>query len=155
MSVGDAPVAASPVSSIPDIQCPCCGDLIICCGCSTGTARRWLLQVTGISNGTCTACNQYNGTFILFELILNSCFWVSNLPDAGGISNPCRGTFAAWQLSCTHIIANGVAGTAIATYSLAGTWQCRAQNTFVLVDQDDQCIGFPTQLTINPLSTGT
>ena len=145
-------ITEAAISALPNI-CPCCNpQLTPCCDCVPGTYRNWFLRVQGFTNGSCLRCEEYNGIFILFEFpSLGSCFWISNLPDSGGIGNPCGGSFSTWQMSCTQIIANGIVGAAIARYALVGTFQCNTQNTFALVEQDGSCNNLPSQLLVNPI----
>lgn len=147
--LGQSAISEAPISTLPAVCLCCVPQTTPCCDC-LATARTWLLQVTGITNGDCSTgrCDDYNGLFVLVEFpTVGSCFWISNLDG-----NPCGGSFATWQMTCNQIIANGSAGFAIARYLLVGTWQCLSQNTFTLVESDGTCLNYPSQLTLQPLS---
>lgn len=43
--------------------CPCCGDF--CEGCSTGLSECWEVTIAGITDNSCTLCDNFNRTWTL------------------------------------------------------------------------------------------
>lgn len=143
--------------------CPCCkeGD---CTSCPGGSPYIWEMTAAGIADNTCTLCNNWNGTFELFNDPLNDpfergCFWRSNYFSAQySLIGPCNTyTTAHWQLnhSDTGWILRArldLAGTNVRqTYTMSGTFDCQGPNTFTspgIADAD--CTGWPASITLTP-----
>lgn len=77
-------------------SCPCCG--LICPVCTT-RATQWQAVVTGIANGSCTSCAEYDGTYICSLVpVLDPTECLASV--AINVATPCHGTpdLAAMQV---------------------------------------------------------
>ena len=66
-----------------------------CDHCPDGAPVTWKFTVSGITNGTCSACDDYNGVNIEltnFNQVGNVCSWVD------GVDAPCASGFTRWNL---------------------------------------------------------
>lgn len=128
-----------------------------CCGCSS-VPSQYTMIVAGITNGACTFCNNYNGTFTLTLIAgLTPCEWDSQF------GTTCANGFpgVVWSLTCdsTYMRLSASGSFAVSppgsqvVYKLAlSSWDCLGSNTLIRdFTSTIECSGWPASLTVNPI----
>lgn len=143
-------------------ECPCTFPTTPdCVSCSGDAADEWLLNVSGIADNLCDACDQLNGTFILRHV--SACIWESD--EKSAVCSPCTpGASAAirWRLIVLsgnfrlsgRITVSPSCSSALETavYLKSGVdFDCLASNVMTRSGTGNaQCSGYPATLTITP-----
>lgn len=137
---------------------PCPEPETTCCGCEV-SPNQWSFSIGGIIDppppGPCTACANFNGTWILTRRGNDTCQWFSD--DAGSCTPGSSWTLSCggpsgttWQLQ-TQSMLGGTPGAQSYTLS-AASWNCLGANTLTRVDADTgNCQGFPATITLTPV----
>lgn len=123
----------------------------VCCGCLTTPAVYRLTAMAGITNGTCTKCTNYNGTF---DLTTNgACQWKS--ARFAGCASPAVPALGGWQLYCDtanwYLIPEDilVTDTDFIYYVKAKSgWNCNGINVMALAGTAVACLTFPATATV-------
>lgn len=142
-------------------NCACCAavypPITTCAQCPTAPAQ-WSMTVAGITNGFCTNCARWNGSWTLTNHTITgraggACYW-STPAEAGAA--PCL--FAAsnsprWQLLLTATQAElTVDGGGGGSWTLAiGSFNCTGTNVLSKVSADTDCNNWPATITIDPI----
>lgn len=125
------------------------------CGLCSSTPVRWKVTVAGITNGTCSQCSGYNGTFTLHHVGGSACQWKSTET----VLCPSSGTSAVerFALSYSAILVSWVvviqgAGVSLAEYRLASaSFNCMGSNTLTRVGATSgNCATYPTTVLVQP-----
>lgn len=145
----------------------CCNCLpgTTCCACLTRSTLRqsWTMTISGITNGTCSSCSQYNGTFILYWNY--DCHWT----DWRATPATCVGTTGivacdphntwtlrletgTFKLRSTAEAGGGLLSVSI--YELAeASWNCSGSNVMTrTANVTSSCAtgSFPATVTLTP-----
>ncbi len=140
----------------------CITEITDCSDCVEGMSECWELVVAGVSTGTCSNCNEYNGIFILQNQPLNlplhdACTFF--YPEFSAASTPgCADTNVKWFMQrivgTWYLIAGEFVSIAtslnIAVYTISA-FDCNGPNIFNLLIQNGNCSGFPATLTVEPI----
>ena len=137
---------------------PCgCGGRTGCLYC-VAAPNSWRLVVAGITNGTCSDCNNANGEFTLAFFQPVVCGWqVEPAFTFCGLAQ--HGT---WQLTEASFgaqdvfelsLIKGIADPAVvATYRVnRADWNCLGTNVMPLVSNSNHCNNYPATLTVVPI----
>lgn len=122
--------------------------------------RSWTFSIGGITNGTCTQCSAFNGTFELrYSDHCGYADWQSTpTPCTGNPFDPvgCR-IHARWRLGSgsTELFyflnCNVGNGFSSAVYrSPVATWNCNGPNVFTLNTSSGECLNYPASVTLFP-----
>lgn len=130
----------------------CCPDVTdcpvtdTCCGCEVSPFQ-WGFDVSGVANGTCVTCVNFNAHWIISYV--GSCIWNANHL---GICTP----GPPWNLGCngTHwILSTSTFAGHLAEYRLpVADWLCFGPNTMIkTIDYNVVCSSgtFPATITLN------
>lgn len=108
------------------------------CNCSP---RRWSLTISGITDGTCTACATINGTWTLAHD--GGTTWTTG--DAGACGG---GVQPSWQLVYNAGFWT-LSSSAGAQYILSGAlWDCDGPNVMTLNRNIGECVGWLSSVTL-------
>ena len=149
-------------TTVGDGSC-CCGDgnpppPVPCCGFCPEVPVEWELEVTGVGNGQCPVCANYNGTFRL--QMTGRCIWV-----ACQLRELCTGFFSDTHLVKPWILRSLGPGDASweaipnaptfgpPAYRLsAKQWNCNGPNVLPIVEQPSSpiCSIWPNSVTVRP-----
>lgn len=148
MSFSRQPFGVDPFSgassAIDSIGC-CCVSGPTCCGCSSNP-NTWQVIVSGVTNGTCSICNNYNKAWsIPLQVSTDPCIWQD---DNGGGCDPESFT----KLTCdpTDFVLSFDTDTAIYKRSRA-TWSCLGSNVMTLFSNNGSCATWPATVTVTPV----
>lgn len=143
----------------------CCCDGI-CCGCSVNSPRRqWNFTASGITNNSCAACSEFNGTFNL-KWSPNTCSWLAwksgpttCADEAPPTEDLCENNYY-WKLVYNasggagdgFYLTPNTGGASIPTYFLAiGSWNCAGSNVMVYDGTaGTRCATWPATITLSP-----
>lgn len=139
-------------------ETPCCpGGVTGCLACVAAPAQ-WQMTVSGITNGSCSNCDRWNGTVILknhtlIPLAGGPCLWSSPV-ELG--SAPCPagcGDCSRWTLVLTSVEAElFIDGLSMGAYTLPLTsFDCLGSNTLILGRASDDCLNWPSTITLEPV----
>lgn len=148
-----------------DPACVPTADIVCCstdCPGTAGGARCFELVVAGVTNGVCTHCNGYDGTFIL-EItsgpFASSCIWTAVITNAcnsptltayGMRRDTLDSSFMSITLSAFS--AEGpVLGVQVRYRIPFADFDCNGPNTFTLTSQSTGC-SWPATITIEPIA---
>jgi hypothetical protein len=128
----------------------------LCSQCPNGMAKIWTFTMSGVTNGTCTNCNGYNGDVSLIHDGMPGCNWNDNVLTPCNISNQALRYGMRWFPLGTvwELIAHrsdGIPAPIIATWTLPiGSWNCNGPNTLTLMSSDGTCATWPATVTVTP-----
>lgn len=130
------------------LDCPCCG--VECSECDGPAARTWEITVAGVTNGTCSNCGDYNGTFQLNHNPLGGCSWFTVFNSSGctvfGVSNWLLGI----DSSNAVLNAQGDFTTAVEYRLATSSFDCLGSNVMTLISSGSECNNWPSTITIAP-----
>ncbi len=147
-------------SSIDDPTCEddpleCCGEA---CGICEQTPRYWKFTIAGVTDGTCTDCNEVmNGSFTV-GWNGGCAFLATAFAGAGCFGGGEQWRFAynpvgtgggftddTWSLSTTD------GATVIILYELAGaSFNCLSANALAKISSSGECTNWPATVTLTP-----
>jgi hypothetical protein len=119
----------------------------ICSCCPAGkTPKKFLVTgVSGVSNSFCQSCEGFNQDWVLFHI--HGCTWnTCNFgPCTAGPTMALTCDGETWVLGMGPLLSS-------AAYTLpASEFNCLGANTMQLVDEGDDCVGWPETLTVTAM----
>ena len=135
-------------------RCPCC---ITCGGCTGDVPRSWSFTISGVTDATCTDCDNYNGTFQVDFLndTGTTCLWETT--ERGVCTDPVT-TKERWRflintsgkMQINVFTGNGF--SADTWRKTGGPFDCLTSH---VLSNDGQgtmpCDTFPSTITISPV----
>lgn len=130
------------------------------CPCGDTASPYWIVNLSGVTDGTCTGCANFNGNYCLtwFKNICQASSLGTGPSSSSTCSNyggtPPRATIDVFpDGSATLTFSGGVVGAIYYTPA----WSCTTANTMTLLNTISSspatCITWPTTVTVSPSAT--